>query len=59
MQLYDRLKKATFYDGKQTWVEERPEEEGFQMENREFIAALNEGSRSRRWPPSMDCKPPA
>ncbi|MBT4500371.1 MAG: Gfo/Idh/MocA family oxidoreductase [Gemmatimonadetes bacterium] len=43
VQLYDRLKKATFFDGKETWVEERDEEEGFQMENEEFIAALKEG----------------
>lgn len=43
VQLYDRLKKATFYDGKETWTEERPEEEGFLLENREFIAALLEG----------------
>ncbi len=43
VQLYDRLKKATFYDGKETWTEERPEEEGFQLENEAFIAALREG----------------
>jgi predicted dehydrogenase len=43
VQLYDRLKKATFFDGKETWVEERDEEEGFQVENVEFIAALKEG----------------
>jgi predicted dehydrogenase len=43
VQLYDRLKKATFYDGQTTWVEERPEEEGFLLENREFIGALYEG----------------
>jgi predicted dehydrogenase len=43
VQLYERLKKATFFDGSQTWVEERPEEEGFQLENREFINALLEG----------------
>jgi predicted dehydrogenase len=43
VQLYDRLKKATFYDGKETWTEERPEEEGFQRENEAFIAALREG----------------
>ena len=36
---YDRFKKATFFDGKKTWVEERPDEEGF-LENREFISAL-------------------
>ena len=43
VQLYDRLKKATFYDGQKTWVEERPEEEGFQLEDREFVSALLEG----------------
>jgi predicted dehydrogenase len=42
VQLYDRLKKATFFDGKETWTEERPEEEGFYLENVEFIAALRE-----------------
>ena len=42
MQLYDRLKKATFFDGSRTWTEERPEEEGFYLENVEFIAALRE-----------------
>ncbi len=40
VQLHDRLKKAVFYDGKKTWVEERNEEEGFLLENREFIDAL-------------------
>ncbi|MBM3189193.1 MAG: Gfo/Idh/MocA family oxidoreductase [Chloroflexi bacterium] len=43
VQLYDRLKKATFYDGQKTWVEERPEEEGFQLEDQEFVSALLEG----------------
>ncbi len=43
VQLYDRLKKATFYDGEKTWTEVRPEEEGFQLENEEFINALIEG----------------
>lgn len=43
VQLYDRLKKATFYDGQKTWTEERPEEEGFFLENREFITAIQEG----------------
>ncbi|MBL8993107.1 MAG: Gfo/Idh/MocA family oxidoreductase [Spirochaetia bacterium] len=45
VQLYDRLKKATFYDGKKTWTEERPEEEGFFLENREFIDALLTGRK--------------
>ncbi|HOJ21269.1 MAG TPA: Gfo/Idh/MocA family oxidoreductase [Armatimonadota bacterium] len=43
VQLYDRFKKATFFDGQKTWVEERPDEEGFLLENREFISALQEG----------------
>ena len=43
VQLYDRLKKATFFDGKETWTEERTEEEGFQLENEAFIQALREG----------------
>lgn len=43
VQLYDRLKKATFFDGSKTWVEERTEEEGFLLEDREFIAALLSG----------------
>jgi len=43
VQLYDRLKKAAFYDGQKTWVEERPEEEGFQLEDQEFVSALLEG----------------
>ena len=42
VQLYDRLKKATFFDGKETWTEERPEEEGFLRENEAFIHALRE-----------------
>ncbi len=40
VQLYDRLKKATFFDGSKTWVEERNEEEGIQLENVEFVEAL-------------------
>jgi predicted dehydrogenase len=43
VQLYDRLKKATFHDGKETWTEERPEEEGFLLENQEFVNALLAG----------------
>jgi len=43
VQLHDRLKKATFYDGRETWTEERSEEEGFQLENHEFVNALREG----------------
>lgn len=42
VQLYDRLKKATFHDGDKTWTETREEEEGFLMENREFVRALRE-----------------
>ena len=43
VQLYDRLKRACFFDGKRTWSQERPEEEGFQLENEEFIGALRAG----------------
>lgn len=42
VQLFDRFKKATFHDGEKTWTEERPEEEGFRLENEEFVAALRE-----------------
>lgn len=42
VQIFDRMKKATFHDGEKTWTEERPEEEGFYLENCEFIAALKE-----------------
>ncbi len=42
VQLYDRLKKATFFDGQNTWTEERTDEEGFYLENVEFISALKE-----------------
>lgn len=40
VQLHDRLKKATFYDGKKTWTEERADEEGILLENKSFIEAL-------------------
>jgi myo-inositol 2-dehydrogenase/D-chiro-inositol 1-dehydrogenase len=40
VQLHDRFKKATFFDGANSWTEERDEEEGFLLENREFISAL-------------------
>ncbi|MBI2191756.1 MAG: Gfo/Idh/MocA family oxidoreductase [Planctomycetes bacterium] len=43
VQLWDRLTKATFTDRGRVWTEERPEEEGFQLENIEFISALLEG----------------
>lgn len=43
VQLYNRLKTATFFDGKQSWTENRNEEEGFYLENAEFISALKEG----------------
>jgi predicted dehydrogenase len=43
VQLYNRFKTATFKDGDKTWVEERPEEEGFMLENREFVEALTSG----------------
>lgn len=42
VQLYDRFKKATFNDGSRSWTEKRDDEEGFQIENREFIQALLE-----------------
>ena len=42
VQLYDRCKTATFFDGKKTWTEQREEEEGFQLENIEFISALRQ-----------------
>ena len=42
VQLYDRLKKATFFDGEKSWTEERDEEEGFALENQEFVNALRE-----------------
>ena len=42
VQLYDRLKKATFFDGEKSWPEERDDEEGFLLENREFVSALQE-----------------
>jgi predicted dehydrogenase len=42
VQLHDRLKKATFFDGEKSWTEERPEEEGFYLENVEFISALKD-----------------
>jgi len=45
VQLYDRLKQGTFFDGGKTWSERREEEEGFQLENDEFIAALRQGRR--------------
>lgn len=40
VQLHDRLKRATFYDGAEAREETRPEEEGFQMENRAFVEAV-------------------
>jgi myo-inositol 2-dehydrogenase/D-chiro-inositol 1-dehydrogenase len=43
VQLYDRLKKATFFDGSETWVEERTEEEGFQLEDEEFVSSILAG----------------
>ena len=43
VQLYDRFKQATFSDGTESWTQQRDDEEGFQLENQEFIAALREG----------------
>ena len=45
VQLHDRLTQATFFDGKKTWCEKRPDEEGFQLENESFIAALRDAKR--------------
>jgi predicted dehydrogenase len=42
VQLHDRLKQATFFDGEKSWTEQRTEEEGFYLENVEFISALRE-----------------
>lgn len=42
VQVYNRCRTATFSDGEKTWTEERDEEEGFLLENREFIQALVE-----------------
>jgi predicted dehydrogenase len=42
VQIYNRFKKATFHDGERTWTEERSDEEGFELENQEFIRALSE-----------------
>jgi predicted dehydrogenase len=49
VQLHDRLKRATFTDNGKTWTEQRDDEEGFQLENQEFIAALRE-----KRPPALD-----
>ncbi len=43
IQLHDRLKRATFFDGDKTWTEHRDAEEGFQLENVEFLTALAAG----------------
>lgn len=48
VQLYDRLKKATFCDGQKTWTEHRDVEEGYQLENEQFIAAIR-----KQHPPSL------
>jgi predicted dehydrogenase len=42
VQLYDRLRKATFNDGERAWTQERSQEEGFALENEEFINVLRE-----------------
>ncbi|HWL54022.1 MAG TPA: Gfo/Idh/MocA family oxidoreductase [Chthoniobacteraceae bacterium] len=42
VQLSDRLKRATFSDGEQVWTETCEEEEGYFLENVEFISALEE-----------------
>lgn len=43
VQIFDRMKKATFFDGKESWTLQRDDEEGIQLENAEFIAALRQG----------------
>ena len=43
VQLYDRFKIAAFSDGDRQWSEQVDEEEGFLLENREFITALRTG----------------
>jgi predicted dehydrogenase len=43
VQLHDRLKQGTFFDGSRTWTERIEEEEGFYWESVEFITALREG----------------
>jgi len=43
VQLTDRFKQATFFDGENTWTERREEEEGFLRENQAFVAALQQG----------------
>ena len=43
VQLYDRFKQATFSEGDRSWTETREDEEGFQLENEEFVMALREG----------------
>lgn len=43
VQLHDRLMKAVFYDGKTSREVSRTEEEGFQLENQEFVDALRQG----------------
>jgi predicted dehydrogenase len=48
VQLHDRLKQATFSDGSRTWTETRADEEGFYLENLEFVTALRE-----RRPPEL------
>lgn len=43
VQLTDRFKRATFFDGEKTWTETCEEEDGFQIENQVFITALKRG----------------
>jgi predicted dehydrogenase len=42
VQLHSRLTAATFHDGEKTWTEHAETEEGFQVEDEEFIAALRD-----------------
>jgi predicted dehydrogenase len=41
--LHDRLKKLTYYDGESSHVYSVANEDGFERENEEFLAALREG----------------
>lgn len=43
VQLSNRLKRATFFDGEKEWVEERDEEEGFYLESVDFLRSVLSG----------------
>jgi predicted dehydrogenase len=44
VQMYDRLKTATFFDGEKATVHNDPDEFGFLEENRDFVRALQNGT---------------